>query len=118
MSNKTDRINSEIHKALTSILSNELRDPRLSGMITIVTVDVSADLSNCKVFVTVLASNEQEEKENFEILKSSASYIRRSLSKKLNLRLTPVIHFYLDNTWKEGAKMDKLLSSLDIPKEE
>lgn len=118
MSNKIDRINSEVQKSLTTILANELRDPRINGMITVVGVEVSADLSHCKVFVTVLSPNDKEEKQTFEILKSSSAYIRRSLSQKLNLRMTPALHFFLDDTWKEGAKMDKLLSSIDIPKED
>jgi len=118
MSNKIDRINSEVQKALTTILANELRDPRITGMITIVDVETSADLSHSKVFVTILTPNEKEEKQTFEGLNSSASYIRRSLSKKLNLRTTPALHFFLDNSWKEGAKMDKILSSIDIPKED
>ncbi len=118
MSSKLERINAEIKKTLSIILANQLRDPRISGMVTIVQVGVSADLSNCKVFVSVLAKNEAEEQETFKTLQSSSSYIRKNLAKKLNLRITPALHFLLDQSWKESEKMDRLLSSIDIPKGE
>ncbi len=112
MSNRIERINSEVHKTLTQILSNELKDPRLKGFITITEVKVSGDLSHCKVFVTIMAENDKEKKQSFKILQDCSSYIRKSLAQKLNMRLTPEIHFFMDETWEEGIKMDKLLDSL------
>ena len=117
MSNRIERINSEVHKTLTQILSNELKDPRLKGFITITEVKVSADLSHCKVFVTILTANDKEKAQSFKILQDCASYIRKSLAQKLNMRLTPEIHFFLDETWEEGIKMDKLLDSIVKPEE-
>ena len=118
MSTRTMRINSEVQKCLTKILSNELKDPRISGMITITEVDVSGDLSHAKVFVTILGKSKKAEDQTFKILQASSSYIRKSLSQKLNMRITPELHFFIDNTYDESAKMDKLLDSLVIPEEE
>lgn len=112
MSNRLERINSEVHKTLTQILANELKDPRLTGFVTITEVKVSGDLSHCKVFITILASSEKEKSQTFKILKDCAPFIRKSLAQKLNMRLTPEIHFFLDETWEEGIKMDKLLDSI------
>lgn len=117
MSTRTQRINSEVQKTLTIILANEIKDPRLTALITITKVEVSADLSHAKVFVSILAKNKKEEEQSFSVLKSSSSYIRKSLAQKLNMRLTPEIHFFVDNTWEESAKMDRLLDSLKIPEE-
>ncbi len=118
MSTRTDRLNSEVQKTLTTILANELKDPRISGMITITKTEVSADLSHAKVFVSILAKNPKEEKTTFDILTKSASFVRKSLSQKLNMRLTPEIHFFKDTTWEEAARMDRLLDSLNIKPEE
>lgn len=117
MSNRIDRINSEVQKTLTKILATELKDPRLSGMITITKTEVSADLSHAKVFVSILAKNKKQEQQDFQILCKSAGYIRKSLSQKLNMRLTPELHFFVDTTWEEAAKMDRLLDSLNIKPE-
>mgnify|MGYP002521090671 CR=1 FL=1 len=116
MNNRIDRINSEVRKAISTIVANEIKDPRVNVFITITKVEVSADLSHCKVFVSLLGS-EENNTQTFNILKSSSSYIRKSLSQKLNMRITPEIHFFLDTSWEEGEKMDKLISKLNIPKE-
>lgn len=117
MSNRLERVNSEVQKSLSKILSNELRDPRIKALVTITKVEVSADFSHAKIFVSLLGANANEESQTFEILKSSASFIRKSLSQKLNLRLTPELHFFIDDAWKEGERMEKIISSLNIPKE-
>ncbi len=117
MSNRIEKINSEVHKTLTQILANELKDPRLTGFVTITEVKVSGDLSHCKIFVTILAQSEQEKALTFKILKDCAPYIRKSLAQKLNMRLTPEIHFFIDETWEEGIKIDKLLDTISKAKE-
>lgn len=118
MSTRTGRLNSEVQKTLTKIIANELKDPRIKGLITITKTEVSADLSHAKVFVSILAENKKAEQTTFDILVNSSSFIRKSLSEKLNMRLTPEIHFFKDTTWEEAAKMDRLLDSLNIKTEE
>ena len=115
---RIERVNTEVHRALSNILSNELKDPRITGLITIVKTEVSADLSHAKVFITILEKNEKEKQTTFDILKNSEGYIRKSLANKLNMRLTPQIHFFLDNTFDEARKMEELIDSLHIPQEE
>ncbi len=118
MSTRTDRLNSEVQKTLTQIIANELKDPRINGMITITKTEVSADLSHAKVFVSILSPNKKAEDLTFNILVNCSSFIRKSLSQKLNMRLTPEIHFFKDTTWEEAAKMDRLLDSLNVKPEE
>ncbi len=118
MSTRIERLNSEVQKTLTQILSNELKDPRINGLITITKTEVSADLSHAKVFVSILSNSKKNEEMTFKILQNSSSFIRKSLSQKLNLRLTPEIHFFKDTTWEEAARMDRLLDSLNIKENE
>ncbi len=60
MSNRIERINAEIKKQLAPIISEELSDPRIKGMISIVKVDCDSDLSVCKVYLSVLGANGEE----------------------------------------------------------
>ena len=117
MSNRLLRINGEVQKALSKIISNDLRDPRINSLITVTRVEVSADLSHAKVFVTILSENDTYKQQTYKILNASSSFIRKALSQELNMRLTPEIHFFLDDTWEKGEHMDNLISKLNIPKE-
>ncbi len=119
MENKRlDRVNSEIKKSISNIISQQIRDPRVNGLITVVSVDTSNDLSHSKVLVSIYASDKRQEMSSFNALQHSAGFIRKNLAKMVDLRIVPELHFKLDHGYEESEKMDRLLASLDIPKEE
>jgi len=115
---RLERINSEIKKAISTIIAQEIRDPRVSGVITVVDVDTSNDLSHTKVAVSVYKGDKTSELKSFNALQHSAGFIRTRLAKMVDLRIVPEIHFKLDHGLDEVEKMNKILSKLDIPKEE
>lgn len=117
--NRTDRISEEIKKALSDIIMHELKDPGVTGIISITKVDTTRDLSYSKVYISVLGSNEQKES-SIDALKKSAGFMRKMLSTKVKIRHTPQLLFELDNTIEYGAHMDQLIHSLsnDNNKEE
>lgn len=117
MKNRLNRINSEVKKVLANSLIL-LRDPQISGFVTITKVETSADIGHTKVWVGILASNDQEREKTFKALQSSSSFFRRELAHKLNMRTTPEVHFFIDNGLLENQKMEALLQSINIPKEE
>ena len=111
-SNRIGRINEEIQKELASLLRN-LKDPRVQNtMISITRVETTPDLRYTKVYVSFL----QEEKaaDAMKGLKSAAGYLRRELGSALNLRYTPQIMWALDDSITYGAKMLKLINSLEV----
>jgi len=112
------RVNSEIKKAIAKILAEDIRDPRLSGLITIMDVDTTNDLSHCKVLVSIYAPQKADVNQTFRTLERSKSYIRKLLASKVDLRITPELHFKLDDEFEVDEKMSKLIASLNIPKEE
>jgi len=113
-SNRIGRINEEVQRELSSLL-RELKDPRVSGLISITNVDVTPDLRFAKVFVSVLEANKA--KDTLKGLKSAGGFLRRELGARLNLRHTPQLDFVLDDSIAYGAHIFDILSKLDIPED-
>ena len=114
-SNRIGRINEEIQKELASLIRN-LKDPRLADtMISITRVETTPDLRYAKVYASFL--QEDKAKDALKGLKSASGYLRRELGHSLQLRYTPELVWELDDSITYGAKMLKLINSLDIPKD-
>ena len=115
-SNRIGRINEEIQKELASLLRN-LKDPRVQDtMISITRVETTPDLRYAKVYASFL----QEEKaaDALKGLKSASGYLRRELGRSLQLRYTPELVWEQDDSITYGAKMLKLINSLEINRDE
>lgn len=112
---KYSRMNGEVQREISRIISREIKDPRIHQMTSVISVEVTPDLKFAKVFVSVLGSD--EEKENtYKGLISAASTIRSLLAKSLNLRNTPELKFIMDNSIEYGINMSKKID--DLIKEE
>ena len=115
-SNKIQRINEDIQRELSGLLRN-VKDPRLQqGMISITGVETTGDLRYSKIYISVLGSF--DEKELKKGLKSASGYLRRELSRALQLRYTPELQWELDDSITYGAKMLKLINSLEVKSDE
>ena len=115
-SNRIGRINEEIQKELSNLIRN-LKDPRgQDTMISITHVETTPDLRWAKVYVSFL--QEERAKEALKGLKSAGGYLRRELGSALNLRYTPELNRALDDSITYGAKMMKLINSLEVKKDE
>ena len=111
-SNRINRINEEIQKELSSLLRT-VKDPRVQDtMISITRVETTPDLRYTKVYVSFL--QEEKAKEAMAGLKSAAGYLRRQLGSNLKLRYAPEIVWSLDDSITYGAKMLKLINSLEV----
>ena len=111
-SNRIGRINEEIQKELASLLRN-VKDPRVQDtMISITHVETTPDLRYAKVYVSFL--QEDRAKEAMKGLNSAGGYLRRELGRTLNLRYTPELVWALDDSITYGAKMLKLINSLEV----
>ena len=111
-SNRIGRINEEIQKELANLLRN-LKDPRVQDtMISITHVETTPDLRYAKVYVSFL--QEERAKDALKGLKSAGGYLRRELGRALQLRYTPELTWALDDSITYGAKMMKLINSLEV----
>lgn len=111
-SNRIGRINEEIQKELSALLRN-LKDPRVQDtMISITHVETTPDLRYAKIYVSFL--QEDRAKEALKGLKSAGGYLRRELGQSLQLRYTPELVWEQDDSITYGAKMLKLINSLEV----
>lgn len=108
---KNIRINSEVQREMSSIIREDLKDPRIHPMTSVMAVEVTPDLKFAKIFVSVLGNNEEKEK-TMEGLKKSASFARHQLAKRMNLRNTPELTFVLDTSIEYGVTMSKKIDEL------
>ena len=111
-SNRIGRINEEIQKELASLIRN-LKDPLVAEtMISITHVETTPDLRYAKVYASFL--QEDRAKDAMKGLKSASGYLRRELGAALKLRYTPELVWELDDSITYGAKMMKLINSLEV----
>ncbi len=109
---KNTRINGEVQKELSNIIREEVKDPRIHPMTSVVAAEVAPDLKHCKVYISVLG-DEQEKQDTMAGLKSAEGYIRTQLAKTINLRNTPELTFILDQSIEYGVNMSKLIDSVN-----
>ena len=115
-SNRINRINEEIRKELASLLRT-VKDPRVQDtMISITRVDTTSDLRYTKVYVSFLP--EDHTKTAMEGLRSAGGYLRRELGRNVQLRACPEIVWEADDSIVYGAKMLKLIESLEVGHDE
>ena len=108
---KNTRINGEVQKELSKIIREEIKDPRIHPMTSVMAVEVAPDLKTCKAFISVLG-NEEAKQSTIKGLKNAEGYIRRELARTLNLRNTPEIRFILDESIEYGVNMSKLIDDV------
>jgi ribosome-binding factor A len=108
---RIDRISEEVKKVISDIIRNDLNDPRIALLTSVVAAEVTPDLKYAKVFVSVLGT-EEEKQSTIKGLKSAAGFIRRELGKNIELRHSPEVTFQLDNTIEHGAYINKLLNDV------
>ena len=111
MSRRTDRINGVLRQEISLLLSRELSDPRLSGVVTITKVDTTTDLHHARVYVSVLG--DQAHKETvLKGISSATGFIRRELRGRLYLRQVPDLDFVLDESLEDAGHIFKLMDGL------
>lgn len=93
---------------MADIIQNEIKDPRLPPMVTIVEVRASRDLSHAHIYVSVLG-DEQARKDCAAALRSASGFIRRELTSRIRLRVAPELHFVLDDSIERGVRMTRLI---------
>jgi ribosome-binding factor A len=108
---RVGRVGEQIKKELSQILQSELKDPRV-GFITVTGVDVTNDLSQAKVFLSVLGTEQQKE-ESLKAIAKATGFIRSELSKRIRLRITPELQFQFDASIEYGSRIDELLNKIN-----
>ncbi|BCA96915.1 ribosome-binding factor A [Legionella antarctica] len=109
---RTDRIAEMIQRKLAQIIPQEVKDPRLNGLVTISAVKVAADLGHAKVYFTVF---DEDKKLAANILNAAASYLRTALARSITLRTVPQLHFIYDESIEYGERLSRLIDEVNSP---
>ena len=112
-SNRIGRINEEIQRELASLIPN-VKDPRVSGLISVTAVDTTPDLRYAKIYISVL--NKSDCAQVLKGLKSASGYLRRELGHALQLRYTPELTFVRDDSIDQGAHILDMLRNPNVVK--
>ena len=108
---RVDRIEEQLRMEISEIVEREISDPRV-GLTTVTRVKVTSDLRNARVFVTIIGSAE-EQKKTIQGLKSAATYVRRSLAKRLHhLKRIPEIVFEYDDAVEDDIRIEQLFDEI------
>lgn len=114
---KNTRINAEVQRELSRIISQEIKDPRIHPVTSVVACEVAPDLKTCKAYISVLGTEEEAENTRKGLVNASG-YIRRELARSVNLRNTPEITFIMDQSIEYGVTMSKKINSLVYSEDE
>ena len=112
---RLNRVNEELKKELSQVLNYELKNPNVTGMISVTKVKITPDFKYAKVYVSIL--NSKNLKKTIEGLQESSGFIRSRLAKTVNLRITPELIFEIDDSMEYGAKIDSILKQLNVNKD-
>ena len=106
-SNRMARVNEELKRELSNIINYEVKNSKVTGMISVTKVKTSPDLKYTRVSVSIL--NAKNIKETLAGLKAASGFIRSRIAQKMNLRVTPELVFELDESLVYGEKIDTIL---------
>ena len=117
-SNRMNKVNEELKKEISHVISQEIKDPHLTGLISVTSVDTTPDLRYARVYVSMI--NAKSNKNNLAILKKSSGFVRSMVAKRVNLRITPELVFLFDESIEYGSRIDSILAEItkDLKKED
>ncbi|GLY10445.1 30S ribosome-binding factor RbfA [Bacillus badius] len=113
MTLRSNRVGEQMKKELTDILNRKVKDPRI-GFITVTDVEVTGDLQQATVYITVLG-NEEEREGTLKALTKAKGFIRSEVGQRIRLRKTPELLFEMDESIEYGNRIDTLLREINSP---
>lgn len=108
---RTGRVSEQIKKEISLLIQTELKDPRI-GFVTVTGVDLTNDLSQAKIYLSVLGDEEQKNN-SLKALDKANGFLRSELGKRIKLRHVPELIFKIDESIEYGSRIEKLLTEID-----
>lgn len=110
MSMRANRVAEQMKKEMSDIISRRLKDPRV-GFVTVTDVEVTGDLQQAKVYITVLG-DEETQAATLKALEKATGFIRSEIGSRIRLRKTPEIFFEFDQSIEYGNRIEKIIAEL------
>ncbi|MBP1931534.1 30S ribosome-binding factor RbfA [Ammoniphilus resinae] len=107
---RVSRIGEQMKKELSQIIQREIKDPRI-GFVTVTAVEVTGDLQQAKVYVSVMGNEEQTEN-SLAALQKAKGFIRTEVGRRIQLRHTPELLFKIDKSIEYGSKIETILGDI------
>jgi len=114
---RSRRVAEQLLRELPELVRNELKDPRVSGLVTFTDAELTTDLEHAKVFYTVLGSSEVVE-ETAAGLQRAAGFLRSALARRMKLRTVPTLEFVYDASVERGARLARLIEDAVAPRDD
>ena len=108
---RTQRINEEVRREIEAIIATAVKDPGLSGMVSVVRAEVTRDLAHAKIYISVYGDKAQLYSA-IEGLARANGFIRRELAQRLELRRVPELHFVADDSIAYAVNMSQLIDQV------
>lgn len=108
--NRMSKVDEEFKREISIIIDQELKNPNITGLISVTKVKTSSDLKMARVYLSMI--NSKSKKNTFQAIKNASGFIRTELAKRVNLRYTPELIFELDETLEYGEKIDNILNEI------
>lgn len=108
---RPDRVAEAIREEVAMFLAEGVKDPRVTGLVTVTGVDVTRDLRHARIFVSIMGTDE-EKSATQEGLRSLASHLRSRVARSLRLRVAPELEFVLDTSIAHAARIESLLAQI------
>lgn len=109
---RTRRVADQIQRELAELIRDAVRDPRVSGSVTVSGVEVTRDMGHARVFMTVLGADPEQSRQAAEALNHAAGFLRRELGRRMVLRTVPQLHFLHDPSFDRGAHLTSLIDQV------
>lgn len=113
---RSQRVAEAIKKRMGEIIVRRLKDPRV-GLVSVTRVEVSADLKQARIFVSIYGDKENQEK-TIEALESAKGFIRQEIGRGMKIRYLPKISFWMDSSIEDSFRLKEILDSLPQGQEE
>ena len=114
--NRMDRVNEELKREISLVIDRNLKNPNITGIISVTKVKTSPDLKSAKVYISLL--NCKSKKNTLDAIKNASGFIRTEIAKRVNLRYTPSLTFQIDESIEYGSKIENILKEIMPNKEE
>ena len=105
---RQEKVARVVKEAVSDAITHHLSDPRIEGFVSITRVEVTADLRNANVFISIFGKNQVGQNKTFEAINHARSRIQSYLAGRIQSKFCPVLHFYMDEKFK------KTLETLDL----
>ena len=114
---RTDRLNSLLKEVISDVIRKDVLDPNIPDLLTVTRVDITKDLRQAKVYVSLITTSDAEKKAAVAALQDASGYIAVNASKQVVMRYFPQLHFVLDDSVDKHIRIQKLLHEVNEEKD-